>query len=194
VGPIVGVIVGVPLLVGAAVGAANAIPASTYTEIDSVLRQAIERQDPQTGLRARIMSRAAADTKQPPADLGVREVMDFMDAPDYAPLAERDVQTVLEVAVLTARFTGQGGQDPELSLSMRARARLVGVADKRVLWSDDYLGFTTPSHRFSEWKANDAALLKSVIESGVDSLGQRISDRAFLEFWSNVDAGTWTGR
>jgi hypothetical protein len=182
-------VVAAAALIDAAGEAIAAIPESTAEDIESTLRETVALHDPQPRLRSGLVAWAGQARREPPIDLGVGEAANPAFAPDYARLAERGVQTVLEVGVLTATFSGEGGRNPDLSFSMRARARLIRISDKQVLWSDERLAFSTTSHRFSEWKANDAALLKSVIDSGVESFARRISDRTFLEVWTpNVNA------
>jgi hypothetical protein len=105
----------------------------------------------------------------------------------YSGLSQKGITTVLEVAVTSAQFQGQGGSDPDLTLSLRARGKLIRVEDGNILWSTDQLPFSTTNHKLSEWKSNDAELLKSNVDYAVTDYAQRIFDAAFFEFWSNPE-------
>ncbi len=194
-GLVVGAALGVVLLpvgavAGAIIGAAENIPESTAKEIETMLRQVVAEHEPQADLRRLIMARAAAETTEKTIDLGTGGVIDPTVMPDYAPLAAKGVQTVLEVGVLAIGLTGKGGSDPDLVLSIDARARLIQVAGNRVLWSDEQMRFVTASHKYSEWRATEAAQLKSDFEGGLEVLARQINDKVFLEFWSGQESKT----
>ena len=175
---------------GGAVGAAAIIPESAAKEIETTLRQVVAEHEPQAELRRLVMARAAAETTEKTIDLGTGGIIDPGVMPDYALLAAKGVQTVLEVGVLAISLTGKGGSDPVLVLSVDARARLIHAADNLVLWSDEHVRFATPSHKYSEWSAEEAALLKSDLERGLEVLARQINDKVFLEFWSGQESKT----
>jgi len=172
-------------LVGAIVGANNLITRDEAEDIKAIISQALAQQEPQADLRSRVIALAATDAKRDLVDLGVGGAIDPMAPPSYGTFAEKGAQAVLEVRILTASFFIREGEDnSDFVFEMSARARLVRVSDNRVLWSDEFILFSSPSHSFSEWKENDAALLKTMIDTGVESFAHRISDRTFLEVWS----------
>jgi hypothetical protein len=178
------VVVVVGGIYGGVHGAVIAIPESTAKEMNDTLHNVLVESEPQGGLRQRVLTHARTDTRQVPVDLGIGGVIDPATKPDYSMLAEKGVESVLEVGVMSASLVGQGGSDPEVALSLGARARLIRVSDSSILWSDERMMFTTERRKFSEWKADDVKLLKATLAEGLESIGRRISDRTLLEVWS----------
>jgi hypothetical protein len=171
-------------LVGAIIGANNVIPRDKADEIRSTISRALVEQEPEIRLRRQIIARASTNAKQDLVDLGVAGNVDAMTPAGYATFAQRGGRTVLEVSISSVVLvTGGGGDDPDFVFEIGARARLVDTANGQIRWLDDHLTFSTTSHKFSEWKTKDAALLKSVIDGAVESFARRISDGIFLGVW-----------
>ena len=59
---------------------------------------------------------------------------------------------------------------------MNARARLIRIPGNQVLWSDEHLSSKSPAAEFSLWTAKDSDLMKSQIETGLETLARQITE------------------
>jgi hypothetical protein len=100
----------------------------------------------------------------------------LVDKPDYKAFSDKSIDAVLEVELLRLSM--------ERSLKIEARARLISTKTGAVL-SDEQYTFLSESHRLEFWIANDALLLKEVIERGLQTLAEDIIDENFLLFHPN---------
>jgi hypothetical protein len=154
-----------------AANAANTIPANVVEEMESALQQVLIEQEPQARLRQGILAHAAART------------MAALDAGQHADLTAPSAGAVLEVGVSSVGLVGVGGRDPELTLVIESSARLLDTASSRGLWAQEHMVFTTSPHKFSLWKANDRALIRSAMNEALETLARRIDEKVFLEVW-----------
>ena len=169
------------LVLGSSTGAiyhgVTAIPESTAMQIEASFSKIIADSDIQSDLRMRVTRASGAVVV---LDLGMGNAANIAAAPDDDSLFQpRNVDTVLEVAVVRIVLAGQGGRDPSLVLAIKARARLIHVRDNRVLWSDDQFEFKSASAEFSDWTAKDYALLKLQFANGLDAIAHDIAGKVF---------------
>jgi hypothetical protein len=100
----------------------------------------------------------------------------LVDKPDYKAFSDKSIDVVLEVELLRLSM--------EYSIKVEARARLISTKTGAVL-SDGQYTFLSERHRLESWLANDASLLKKVIERGLETLAEDIIDENFLLFHPN---------
>ena len=160
----------------------NAVPGSTAAEIQAAFNRAMADRDLQADLRhgvLRYTGRADAYI-----DLGAN-AMEPVPSPDYASVAGRGVGTVLEMsltrlALANTRFrVGGGDSNPSLTLVMTARARMIRVADSRVLWSAAEAKYESSAAQYSLWTARDSDLLRAEIANGSEALAHQIGEALF---------------
>ncbi len=178
-------------IVGAGFGAANAsatanantIPEKIADDMESTLRRILALHEPQADLRRYVLEHGVGGGKLELIDAGTTGAVDPSAATAYAPLAESGASTVLEVGVSTVGLVGRGGGDPELTLMIDVRARLIRAPDNSELWGQQHMIFTSASRRYSLWKANDGALIQSALNGGLENIAREIDDKVFLEVW-----------
>ena len=68
--------------------------------------------------------------------------------------------------------------NPNLSLGMEVRGRLIRTVDKSVLY-DNTWKYEGGSHVFAEWAANDAQLFAEEFERAYDKLAGQLSSSIF---------------
>jgi hypothetical protein len=162
-------------VVGGAVGAAQAVPTDTAQQIEAQLNSALTEVGPQDALRADVVKAAVrADVPD------VKEIAEGTTMADYRPLSKSKVDTVLEVGVVEVGLTGNGGKDPQLTLHVRAVARLVDVNSNMELYRNYALNHVSGPRKFSEWGADQAHLLKHELGRAYEDLGTSIVEEVFL--------------
>lgn len=164
---------------GAIVRAVNAIPTETAESLEAALNGAVSSRDLPADLRQRVLARASAAPAQP-VDLGGTHG-DPAGPREYTMFAANGVHSVLEVTITEIVFAGEGGRNPSFALSIRAQARLIRVADNQVMWSNDQIEFRSPEADVSAWTAQESGHLAAELGSGLELLGQRISNEVFSD-------------
>jgi hypothetical protein len=179
VGAVGGVVVGGGA--GGIIKGTNAIPEGAATNIQAALYNAIAKRDLQNELRRHVLERANAGRANNAIDLGIGKTVDPSTPPDYALFTSSGVNTVLEITIAQIAFTSEGGTTPTFLLSIDARARVIQIPGNLVLWSDEHMAFKSPAAEFSLWIAKDSDLLKSEIESGLETLARQITETVLLK-------------
>lgn len=170
------------LIVGTIAGAANAIPTETAKSIEQKIELALKNSDPQNAIRRDVIEVAQRE--------GVLNESKLIDAGTLAtndPSGDQRLRalgaaTILEVGVMKVGLEGIGGSDPDLDLVVQASVRLMSARTGAVLYENKNLQQIGPRHSYSEWGANDAALLTTQLQSAYRSFASTIVDRVFLEF------------
>jgi hypothetical protein len=188
-GPVVLICGAILVLGGAAAGlvsggayggisqAQDAIPGSTAEQIQTALTRAISEDDLQADLRMRVLQHFAGGVIG--ADLGADAVVP-VGTPDYSAFASGGTATVLEMSLTQLIFTGEGGRNPSLRLVVTARARLIRIADNRVLWDAKEVRYESAAAEFSLWTARDSGLLEGEIDNGLEALARQMGDALFF--------------
>lgn len=157
-------------------GVEAAIDQNTVAEIESALAHAIAGNELQSDLRRRVLRNIGNASSG--IDLGTGAPAP-LESPDYASLANRNINAVLEISVTQLGFASPGGDDPVLALVMTARARLIAVPDNGVLWNVEQVTYESAEAEFSFWTEVDTGLLQAEIDDGLDTLAGRISEALF---------------
>ena len=116
-------------------------------------------------------------------DLGA-DATEPVSAPDYTAMAGSGVETVLEISLTQLTLTGtdrrlEGGSNPSLTLVMTARARMIRVADNRVVWSAAEVKYESAAAQSALWTARDANLVRTEIANGSEALARQIGEALF---------------
>lgn len=168
------------LVLGGGIAAANrginAIPAKSAERIRAALSTAIAGRDLQADIRHRIVT--ASDGAGKRLDLGGDATAVPSPVSNYVRFADLGAHTVLEVAIVDVGLRGKGGRDPDLTLTLSGRARLVSIPDNRVLWSNDAIVVESRNARLSEWTAEDSRLLCHELDRALEAFSRRIGDEA----------------
>jgi len=98
---------------------------------------------------------------------------------DYGGFAPPGIDSIVEVGVISVGFMGEKwGSNPPLKFTMKARCRLVRVADGTVIDDHEYQTSST-ERRFTVWTSDNAALLGKEYVDGYRKLASAIIQRIF---------------
>jgi hypothetical protein len=170
---------------GAVHGGATAVPDAMGRRIEAELQRALAEAGTQHALRSEVVTTAARR-----GITGVRDVTPerpgvVEDAPDYRALSGSGIDTVLEVGLVAVGLSGEGGRDPDLVLRVQAAARLIDVRDSKELYRNDSFTHLSPRRPFTQWSADQAAMLRQELGRAYASLGASIADEVFLTVRTN---------
>ena len=160
----------------------NAIPGSSAAEVQAAFNRAMADSDLQADLRHGVLRYTGSAGAY--IDLGA-DAREPVSSPDYASVAGRGVGTVLEMsltrlALANTKFRVGGGEsNPSLTLVMTARARMIRVADRRVLWNAAEAKYESSAAQYSLWTARDSDLLRAEIANGSEMLARQIGEALF---------------
>ena len=161
---------------GAIVRGVNAIPTATAESLEAALNSAIAGRDLPADLRERLLTRGPMMPRQS-IDLGNIDG-DPAGAPVYGMFAANGVHSVLEVTITEVIFDGEGAS---FALAMKARTRLIRLADNQVLWSNDQIMFRSTHADVATWTSAESGHLATELGTGVEMLARQIGDEIFLE-------------
>ena len=153
------------------------------SEIEATFRKAVAEHRAEDELRERVVAQASTAMVQKIIDMGTGGVINPAKKTDYAPFAEKGVETILEVGVIDIAVSvgDDRSGDRYLTVSVAGRARLIRVADGRVLWSDEERALHREGHSLPQWNLNDDVRLTSEVVGALDNLAQEFVFKAFLE-------------
>jgi hypothetical protein len=164
-----------PIAVGGGIsGAIAAEPKHIIQASENEAREALATLQLQHSLLTQLVERAREDTPHailllPEADSGVQ---------DDTAAAEPPVDTVLELALLQVGSRGPGVNDPVM-LYMIVRARLQRIRNGLLLYEGKFASFSE-QRKFTEWCADNSALLRHAYARGLEDLAGQIVDDLFL--------------
>lgn len=179
VGPAILIVVAAGAATGAIVGAITAIPAERVEEIEATLKNALIEMKMQENIRDHVFRTASEQTGRNFVLLHEGGPHSVEEKASYIFLVNKGIDTVLEVSVLSISFEGKGGGDPPLSLSMKARTRLIKTADDSILYENELM-YRSPKRKFTDWAANDAKIFKEELARCYRSLAEKVVEEIFL--------------
>ncbi len=166
-------LLGAPIVAGitAVEGAITARPAEEVEQAETTLKRAFADLPLHADLRARIERLAQARTGRALVSIAEAGPTDAEERPDYRPLAERGIATVVEVSVPVVGFRPVGSVvgNPSLQLVTVGRLRLVSVADGGELARRAFT-YQGGTYKFAEWAAGDAERFRAEIERATEQL------------------------
>ena len=105
----------------------------------------------------------------------------IQDQAPYSSLADKGIDTVLEIGVAELRFEGKG-INPPLTLFVSVRVRLIRVSDETELYVYTLDPPSTNARKFTEWAADDARPLRDELEDFNQYLAKHIVEKLFLQY------------
>ncbi len=171
---LIGIIVFVPIgaVVGAIGGAIEAVPEGVAQEIETQIVEALSNPRMQTLLRDRVLEVLRNETRYSAAILDAAGPKSQTDTSDYQHLSDQDIDVVLEIGVLMVGLTGIGGADPDLSMFMNARARLISTFDNAELY-EHTVSFLGMSRKFTEWGAEEGRAIEVQLDRAYQHLAEQ---------------------
>lgn len=100
-----------------------------------------------------------------------------IESPDDADDGSPD--RILEIGVIHLSAESRGEWDPDLSIGLMARARLLRPSDNSVIYQRIW-EYRSPWQDYFEMAEDDAALLRSMIETGLEQLADSMVTDLFL--------------
>ena len=138
--------------VGAIAGASSAEPAGKVEERGATAREIAAAQKIQDDLRDRVVAISRAQTPHTLSVLADRGPSAAGERPDYRPLSQEGIQTVLEVGVESLTFEGSGRTiDPPLWLVMTVNTRLVRTVDNAEVYTNSLTYTGEKGRTLAEW-------------------------------------------
>jgi len=166
--------------VGAVVGAVRAMPGKEAASSEALAKEILERMRTQEVLRDEILGAGIEKSGHrliPVDGVGPSSVDNVVT---YKSLAGKGIDTVLEVALQRiALESDTWGSNPPLKFTMKARCRLVRVADGTVIDDHEYRT-SSAERRFTDWTSDNAALLGKEYANGYRKLASAVIQRIFL--------------
>ncbi len=164
---------------GAVIGSATALPTDTAADLETALMEALADYDVRAELTERVLARSTASSETEVIDLGLADTSATDATPDYEPFAARGVDTVLEIGIAQIALTRGDDDGTVFALLINVYARLIGVSDNEVLWSNPQIALISPAVDLSVWTAPGSDHLRTEIDNGLDRLAQRIHNQVF---------------
>ena len=159
---------------GAIFGAIMATPKEEAVSFERLVKEIPERTTPQQDLQEEVLRAGAEWVENQLAPVYEAELTIIDNIANYNSLAEKGIQTVLEASVeRIALGSKKGGSDPPLKLIMDARSRLIRARDGTVVNVARFRHTGSP-RKFSDWAADNAALLDREYEDGIRKLALAI--------------------
>ena len=159
--------------IGLGLGAIIARSGSEVKETEAALTKALGELKVQETIRDRVLEEAREKTQH--------TFVLVEDQVPYSSLADKGIDTVLEVGVLELKFEGKG-INPPLTLVMSVRARLIRVSDETELYVYTLDPPSTNARKFTEWAADDARPLRDELEDINQYLAKQIVEKLFLQY------------
>lgn len=177
--PIFIILVAASAITGAVGGIAAATPAEKVKEVETALTSALRELRIQETLRDRLFRIASDQTRYNFVLIDKHCPTNKDQVVNYSFLAGKEIDTILELSVLTIDFEGLRRKDPLLSFSVTVRVKLICLADSSMLYANEFR-YKSPERKLSYWLQNDARLFMEQLERAYQSLSEKIVDELFL--------------
>jgi hypothetical protein len=149
-------------------GGNRAVPEETAKQLQNALLEAIADRDLQAELRNNVLSGS-----------GTFRMIDLGAQAGNGVEASSGAVSILEISLTQLTFSGEGGENPTLSLVIAARAKLTRPGGKQVLWSAEEISYSSGGAASSLWASRNSDLLKAEIARGIQSIARKIDDALF---------------
>jgi hypothetical protein len=179
-------------LVGSVAGAARVVPEETAREVETRLGRVCHHAGEKRLLQSELVQEAARthvpNVQAIPTDVAV--VRD--ETPDYRRLADRGIDTVLEIWVLRVDAVGRWGDDPELTLHMQAVARLLDARSNSVLYDGATFEYVSKPRKVSALNADRGRLFEIGVRDAHQAIAASIVDKIYdpISSWGEPRYGS----
>lgn len=162
---------------GGITGAANAVPKDEARKIEITLKNIFDGISIQKTMAASVFKNALG---APDYVFGLLENEDLVISPPYDPsfLAERGINTVLELNAKSGGFKEGKGKDPLIAFFMKVHTRLIRIGDGKEIYSKEF-EYKSSNHSFTEWFDMEARLLREEIDNCFKELSKQIVEELF---------------
>lgn len=166
---------------GTVIGAVKGVPEEKRKEAETALTNAIAELKIQETMRNHVLNTAKEQTRH---SIFIIEDQD-PDAPDkevnYRFLANKGIDTVLEITVPAFGLVGMKEINPPLNFFMTMHTKLVSTSNNVVLYERDFI-YRSGYRKFTEWAANNAQPFVESFEHAYQSLAEKIVEEIFLVY------------
>jgi hypothetical protein len=168
---------------GLVIGATNAEPSAKIEEREATAREIVTAQRTQENIRDRVVAVGRAKTPHTFIALADRGPSTISERPDYRPLSQEGIQTVLEVVAERVELHGNMRMDPALQMVMFVNWRLVRTADNAEIYSASlpYIDFQNRGGwTLARW-VYDPEIFRSELDRAYTGIAEVIVKLAFLQ-------------
>lgn len=172
-------------ITGGAIGAHQAVPAGTASDIQAQIDRVLANLKLADRLAAEV-TRAA----QARPDLLEHTLVNLGTAGDDKAAAHAGVDSIVAIEVTEAGFQGGRGAQPEVSFYSIARITVRYASDGMPRYQRDFRYDTEP-RPFQAWFENGSVLLADSFQRAVSNLSERILDELFIVTDFPFTSGYW---
>jgi hypothetical protein len=176
-------LMGVGAGVGAIAGSIKGESEGKIKETENTLNSYLTSVDFQGTLRDRLVAVSGEQTRNSCVPLDLKGPGTQGEEVTYDVSSYQDIDTILEVGVGWCRlFRGQNKDvNPDLLLYMGGTIRFISAKDGKILYTRE-IAYTGNTHKFLDWGADNARLLKEEMEHAFPSLAGKIMEvTSFLQ-------------
>jgi hypothetical protein len=148
-------------------------PITGARDTETAIRNVLGKLKIQETLRDRVLREAKGQTQRPLVLVGDQGPARPNDTVSYRSPPDRNVDTVLELSVLTIGMEGEERANPSVALVMTARARLIRIKDNAVLY-DEVFEHRSDERAYAEWVVDNALQFRREFERAYQSLAEKI--------------------
>ena len=164
---------------GAVSGAVDALPPDMVREAEATLTQSLAALKLQEQVRDRVVQVARNKRRHPVRVLADAGPLSPEEQATYASAASHDIDSILEISVLTVGLTGDWDANPPLALTLGGRVRLVRVHDGTELHVAP-MAYTSGVRTFTEWAGSDAQAFREELDRGLQYLAESVVEQTLL--------------
>lgn len=169
-------------VVGGVAGAVEGVPAEKRKEAETALMNAIAELKIHETMRQRLLKIAAEEQTSytfVPIDGQGPETPD--KEVKYGFLADKGIDTVLEITVPVFGLTGKKAINPPLTFFMSLHTRIIRTSDGKVIY-DGKFEYKSAARYFTDWAANNARPFTDEFDRAYQSLAEKVVEEIFLVY------------
>jgi hypothetical protein len=179
-------------VIGSAVGAVEGVSSKRRDESEDALNKAVSELKIQETMKDYVLQVAQQQTAHQFVDLDGQGPETPERKADYSSLANKGIDTVLEITVPAFGLVGIKGINPPLAFFMTLQTRLVRTKDGAVLY-EQKLQYRDAQRTFTAWAANDAKPFRDEFARSYQSLAEKVVEEIFLLYSVPLNPAPRTG-
>lgn len=166
-------------IAGGVAGAVKAEPAKKVDEAESIINEAIAKLKIQETFRDHFVKEAQEKTRGRFTVLEGYGPASIDQKATYGHLANRGIDTIVQISVIRFGLTGKWEINPLLSLEMDVQVKVIQVRDEKELFSEIF-HYTGGQQLFSEWCVDNARPLNDEFDLCYRSFSDKIITALFF--------------
>lgn len=171
-------------LYGLIFGTEMAIPEEKAKEIEYELTKALSKLKAQETMQNKFLQFAIEQTRYKFKIIDNPKPTTFEQNVIYSSLKNQEIDSVIEISVLSIDFECKGAEDPSLSLIINVRTKLIRLADNHLLYENQFK-YRSAERKLSIWLHNNAETFLKEMESAYQSLAEKMVEEIFLIYAMN---------